>query len=149
MRWVTASMWPHIEDTLFLYTCGWVTHGIPRLYIIFTIVFVICVCVNILRLKWVSGDFGPRLFRTGDFGRLSVISDGDFGRCAVKSDGDFGRCAVNSDAAVNSDGDFGRCAVNSDAQLSSLLYHYFGTNIASFGWWFRTVISDGEMYKKH
>ena len=52
----------------------------------------------------VSGDFGHRLFRTGDFGRQSVISDGDFGRCAVKSDGDFGRCAVNSDAAVNSDG---------------------------------------------
>ena len=46
----------------------------------------------------VSGDFGPRLFWTGDFGRLSVILDGDFGRCAVKSDGDFGRCAVNSDA---------------------------------------------------
>ena len=61
--------------------------------------------------------FGPRLFRTGDFGRQSVISDGDFGRCAVKSDGDFGRCAVNS-----------------DAQLSSLLYHYFGTNIGNFGW---------------
>ena len=54
----------------------------------------------------VSGDFGPRLFRTGDFGRQSEISDGDFGRCAV----------------------------NSDAQLSSLLYHYFGTNIAIFGW---------------
>ena len=50
------------------------------------------------------------------------------------SDSDFGRCAVNSDAAVNSDGDFGRCAVNSDAQLSNLLYHYFGTNIAKFGW---------------
>ena len=65
----------------------------------------------------VSGDFGPRLFRTGDFGRQSVISDGDFGRCAVKSDGDFGRCAVNL-----------------DAQLSSLLYHYFGTNIVIFGW---------------
>ena len=56
----------------------------------------------------VSGDLGPRLFRTGDFGRLSVISDGDFGRCAVKSDGDFGRCVVNTDAAVNLDGDFGR-----------------------------------------
>ena len=61
-----------------------------------------------------SGDFGPRLFWTGDFGRQSVISDGDFGRCAVKSD-----------AAVNSDGDSGRCAVSSDAQLSSFLYHYF------------------------
>ena len=59
-----------------------------------------------------------------------MISDG----CAVKSDGDFGRCAVNSDAAVNSDGDFGRCVVNSDASLSSLLYHYFRTNIANFGW---------------
>ena len=70
-----------------------------------------------------SGDFGPRLFQTGDFGRQSVISDGDFGRCAVKSDGDFGRCAVNSDAAVNSDGDFGWCAVNSDGQLSSLLFY--------------------------
>ena len=74
-------------------------------------------------LNLVSGDFGPRLFRTGDFGRQSVISDGD-----------FGRCAVNSDAAVNSDFNFGRCAVNFDAQLSSLLYHYFGTNIAIFGW---------------
>ena len=52
----------------------------------------------------VSGDFGPRLFRIGDFGRQPVISEGDFGRCAVKSDGDFGRCVVNSDAAVNSDG---------------------------------------------
>ena len=52
----------------------------------------------------------------------------------MKSDGDFGRCAVNSDAAVNSDGDFGRCAVNSVASLSSLLYHYFGTNIANFGY---------------
>ena len=83
--------------------------------------------------------FGP-----GDFGRISVISDGDFGRCAVKSDGDFGRCVVNSDAAVNSDGDFGRYAVNSDASFGSLLYHYFGTDIASFGWWFRTVISDGD-----
>ena len=71
----------------------------------------------------VSGDFGPRLFRTGDFGRQSVISDGD-----------FGRCAVISDAAVNSDGDFRRCAMNLDASLSSLLYHYFGTNIANFGW---------------
>ena len=100
-----------------------------------------------LPTKWwymVSGDFGRRLFWTGDFGRLSVISDGDFGRCAIKSDCDFGRCAVNSDAAVNSDPDFGRCAVNSDAQLSSLLYHYFGSNIASFGRWFRTVISDGD-----
>ena len=57
-----------------------------------------------------SGDFGPRLFRTGDFGRQSVISDGDFGRCVVKSDGDFGRCAVNSDAAVNLDGGFGTLA---------------------------------------
>ena len=56
----------------------------------------------------VSGDFVLRLFRTGDFGRLSVISDGDFGRCAVKLDGDYGRCVVNSNAAVNSDGDFGR-----------------------------------------
>ena len=37
------------------------------------------------------GDFGPGLFRTGDFERQSVISDGDFGRCAVKSDDDFGR----------------------------------------------------------
>ena len=46
-----------------------------------------------------------------------MISDGDFGRCAVKSDGDFGRCAMNS-----------------DAQLSGLLHHYFGTNIAKFGW---------------
>ena len=43
----------------------------------------------------VSGDFRPRLFRTGYFGRQSVIADGDFGRCAVKADGDFGRCAVN------------------------------------------------------
>ena len=64
----------------------------------------------------VSGDFGPRLFQTGDFGRQLVILVGNFGRCALKSDGDYGRCAVNSDAAVNSDGDFGRCAVNSDAQ---------------------------------
>ena len=64
-----------------------------------------------------SGDFGPRLFRTGDFGRQSVISNGNFEGCAVKSDGDFGRCAVNSDAS-----------------LSSLLYHYSGTNIANFGW---------------
>ena len=39
----------------------------------------------------VSGDFGPRLLRTGDFGRQSVISDGDFGRCAMNSDGDFRR----------------------------------------------------------
>ena len=67
-----------------------------------------------------AGDFEPRPFRprifwTGDFGRLSVISDGDFGRFVVKSDGDFGRCVVNSDAAVNSAGDFGRCAMNSDA----------------------------------
>ena len=69
-----------------------------------------------------------RLFRTGDCGRQSVISDGDFGRCVVKSDGDFGRCAVYSD------GDFGRCAVNSDAQLSGLLYHYFDTNVVNFGW---------------
>ena len=46
-----------------------------------------------------------------------VISDGDFGRCAVKSDGDFGQCAMNS-----------------DSQLSRLLYHYFGTNIANVGW---------------
>ena len=59
-------------------------------------------------IKLVSGDFGPRLFWTGDFRRQSVISDGDFGRCAVKSDGDFGRYVVNSDAAVNLDGDFGR-----------------------------------------
>ena len=88
----------------------------------------------------VSGDFGPRLFRTGDFGRQSVISDGYFGWCAVKSDSDFGRCAVNSDAAVNLDGDFGRCVVNSDAQRSSLLFHYFVTNIAKF----RTVIPDGD-----
>ena len=63
---------------------------------------------TVLGLPLVSGDFGPRLFRPGDFGHQSVISDGDFGRCAVKSDGDFGRCVVNSDAAVNSDGDFGR-----------------------------------------
>ena len=55
-----------------------------------------------------SGDFGPRLFRIGDFGRQSVISDCDFPRCVVKSDGDCGLCAVNSDAAVNSDGDLGR-----------------------------------------
>ena len=81
-----------------------------------------------------SGDFGLRLFRTGDFGRQLEISDGDFGRCVVKSDGDFGQGAVNSHAAVNSDGDFGRCAMNSDAQLSSLLYHYFGTNIVNVGW---------------
>ena len=73
-----------------------------------------------------------------------MILDGDFGRCAVKLDGDFGRCVVNSDAAVNSDGDFGRCAVNADALLSSLLYHYFGTKIAYFGWLFRTVILDGD-----
>ena len=78
-----------------------------------------------------SGDFGPRLSRTGDFGRHSVISDGDFGLWAVKSDGDFGRCAVNS-----------------DAQLSSLLYHYFGTNIVNFGWLFRTVILNGIIYKE-
>ena len=52
----------------------------------------------------------------------------------MKSDGDLGWCTVNSDAAVNSAGDFGRCAVNSDTQLSSLLFHYFGTNIAKFGW---------------
>ena len=32
-----------------------------------------------------SSDFGPRLFRTGDFERQSVISDGDFGRCVVRS----------------------------------------------------------------
>ena len=82
----------------------------------------------------VSGDFGPRLFRTCDFERQSVISDGVFGRCAVKSDVDFGRYAVNSDAAGNSDGDFGRCVVNSDVQLSSLLYHYFSTNVAKSGW---------------
>ena len=55
-----------------------------------------------------SGDFGPQLFRTRDFGRQSVISDGDFGRYASQLDGDFGRCVVNSDAAVNSDGDSGR-----------------------------------------
>ena len=54
-----------------------------------------------------SGNFGPRLFWTHNFGRQSV-----------KSDGDFGRCAVNADSAVNSDGDFGRCEVNSNAQLS-------------------------------
>ena len=71
----------------------------------------------------VSGYFGPRLFRTGDFGRQSVICDGDFGRCVVKTDGDFRRCAVNSDAAVNSDGDFGRPSLYP-------LYHYFG--IANF-----------------
>ena len=59
----------------------------------------------------------------GDFGRQSVISDGDFGRRAVKSNGDFGRCAVYSDAAVIP-----------DAYLCSLLYHYFGSNIANFGW---------------
>ena len=41
---------------------------------------------------------------------------------------------MNSDAAMNSDSDFGRCAVNSNAQVSSLLYHYFGINIANFGW---------------
>ena len=81
----------------------------------------------------VSGDFGPQLFRTGDFGRQSVILDDD-----------FGRCAVNADAAANSDCDFGRCTVNSDAQFSSLLYHYFGTNIAKLGWLFRTVISGGD-----
>ena len=92
----------------------------------------------------VSDDFGPRLFRTGDFGRQSVISDGDLGRCALKSDGYFVRCAVNSDAAVNSDGDFGRCAVNSDAQFSSVLYHYLGTNIANFGWYFRMMFSNGD-----
>ena len=63
-----------------------------------------------------------------------MISDSDFGRCAVKSDGDFGQGVVNSHAAVNSDGEFGRCAMNSDAQLSSLLYHYFGTTIGNFGW---------------
>ena len=91
-----------------------------------------------------SGDFGLRLFRTGDFERQSVISDGDFGWCAVKSDGDFGQGAVNPDAAVNSDGDFGRCAINLNAQLSSLLYHYFVTNIVNFRWSFRTVISDGD-----
>ena len=61
------------------------------------------------------------------FGHFSKLH-GDLERCAVKSDGDFGR------SAVNSDGDFRRCAVNSDAQLSSLLYHYFGTNIAKLGW---------------
>ena len=71
----------------------------------------------------VSGDFGPRLFRTGDFGRH-----------LVKSASDFGRCAVNSDAAVNLNGDFGQCAENSDAQLVVFLYHYFGTNIAHSGW---------------
>ena len=65
----------------------------------------------------VSGDFGPRLLRTGDFGCQSVISDGDFARCVVKSDGDFRRSAVNS-----------------DAQLCSPLYHYFRSNIANFGW---------------
>ena len=70
----------------------------------------------------VSDDFEPQLSRTGDFGRQSVILDGD-----------FGRCAVNTDAAANSNCDFGRCAVNSDAQFSSLLYHYFGTNIAKLG----------------
>ena len=86
---------------------------------------------DIARLPVISDldHLGP-----GDFGLLSVISGGDFGRCAVKSDGDFGRCVMNSDAAVNSDGDFGRCAANSDALLSSLLYHYFGTDIANFGW---------------
>ena len=61
-----------------------------------------------------SGDFGPRLFQTGDFGRQSVISDGDFVQCVVKSNGDFGRCAVNS-----------------DVQISSLLYNHFGTYIAN------------------
>ena len=94
-----------------------------------------CIDIDIDIVYLVSGDFGPRLFRNGHFGRQSVISDGDFGRCVVKWDGDFGRCTVNSDAAVNSDGDFGRCAINSDAHLSSLLYHYFGTN---------TLISDGN-----
>ena len=84
--------------------------------------------------RGVSDDFGPRLFRTGDFGRQTVISAGDLGQCAVKSDSNFGRCVVNTDAAVNSDGDFGRCVVNSDVQLSGLLYHYFGTNITNFGW---------------
>ena len=68
-------------------------------------------------LTLVSGDFGPRLFRQ------TVILDDD-----------FGRCALNSDAAENMDSDFGRCALNSDAQLSSLLYHYFRTKIAKFGW---------------
>ena len=86
----------------------------------------------------VSGDFWPRLFWTGDFGR-----------CAVKSDGDFGRFAENLDAAVNSDGDYGRCAVNSDAHLSSLLYCYLLLiSDGNFGCWFRTVILDGVMFKK-
>ena len=44
----------------------------------------------------VTSDFGPRSFRTGDFGRLLVIWDGD-----------FGRCAVNSNDTVNSEDDFG------------------------------------------
>ena len=48
--------------------------------------------------------------------------------------GEIGRFAVNSDYAVNSVGDFGRCVVNSDDLLSSLLYHYFGINIANFEW---------------
>ena len=89
----------------------------------------------------VSGDFEPQLFRTGDFGRQSVISDGD-----------FGRCAVYSDAALNSDGDVGRCVVNSDAQLSSLLYHYFVLisiiSNGNFGRWFRSVILDGVILEK-
>ena len=69
----------------------------------------------------VSGDFGPRLLRTGDFGRQSVISDGDFRRFAMKLDGDFGRCAVTSDTAVNSDRNFKRHTVKS-------LISYFDIN---------------------
>ena len=98
-----------------------------------------------------SGDFGPQLFRTGDFGRQSVISVDDFGRCTVKSDGDFWRCAVNTDAAVNSDGDFDDVrwirTPNSVVFYINILVLISLFSDGNFGRWFRTVILDGVMFK--